>query len=232
VIAFVIPAHNEEQLIARTLQSIHQSASGERYTIIVADDGSTDRTAEIARQHEAQVISIDRRQIAAARNAAARAALQIREVTVLVFVDADTSLNSTTLAAALHAIDEGAVGGGASVQFDGPVPRWAEIMLTIISSLFRVFKFTGGCFLFCRRDAFEATGGWDETLFAAEELFMAQALKRHGRFVVLRESVTTSGRKLQTHSAREILTSLFRIGLSGRSAVRDRKALALWYGPR
>jgi glycosyltransferase involved in cell wall biosynthesis len=234
VIAFVIPAHNEEQLIAQTLRSIHESVRSvsERYTIVVADDASTDRTAEIARQHDAEVISIDRRQIAAARNAGARVALQNRDIRMLVFVDADTSLNSATLKAALSALDRGAVGGGAVVQFDGPVPRWAEIMLGVILSVFLVFKWVGGCFVFCRRDAFEATGGWDETLFAAEELFMAQALKRHGRFVVLREPVITSGRKLRAHSAREILTSLFRIGLSGRRAVRNRKALALWYGPR
>jgi hypothetical protein len=97
---------------------------------------------------------------------------------------------------------------------------------------FRVFKWTGGCFLFCRRDVFEAAGGWDERLYAGEELYMAQALKRHGRFVVLRQSVVTSGRKLRAHSAREILTSLLRIGMRGPRAVRDRRALALWYGPR
>jgi glycosyltransferase involved in cell wall biosynthesis len=234
VIAFVVPAHNEELLIARTLESIHQSARalGQRYEIIVADDACTDRTAEIARAYQAQVVSIARRQIAAARNAGARAALQNDEVRMLFFVDADTSVNDRTLRAALEAIDQRAVGGGATVRFDGPVPHWAEVMLRIILAMFRLFKWSGGCFIFCRRDAFEATGGWDESLYAGEELFMAQALKRHGRFVVLREPIVTSGRKLRSHSAREILTSLFRIGLSGRRAVRSRKALALWYGPR
>jgi glycosyltransferase involved in cell wall biosynthesis len=234
LIAFIVPAHNEEQLIGRTLESIHESARAVStpYEILVADDASTDRTAEVARALHARVVSINRRQIAAARNAGAHAALQNDGVRLLVFVDADTSVNSATLRAMLDAIDQRAVAGGATVQFDGQIPRWAQITLSVLTAVFRLFKWSGGCFMFCRRDAFEAAGGWDESLFAAEELAMAQALKRHGRFVVLRESVVTSGRKLRGHTAREILTSLLRIGLSGRRAVRNRHALGLWYGPR
>jgi glycosyltransferase involved in cell wall biosynthesis len=234
VIAFVIPAHNEEQLIAGTIESIHESARslGRPYEIIVSDDASTDRTAEIAAAHAARVIPINRRQISAARNAGAREALRNGDVKWLVFLDADTKLPRATLREAMNALEGGAAGGGSSVEFDGPIPRWAEIMLAIFLAVFRLFKWTGGCFVFCRRDAFEKTGGWDESLFAGEELYMAQALKRAGRFVVLRESVITSGRKLRAHSAREILTSLARIGFSGRRAVRDRKALGLWYGER
>lgn len=234
MLAFVIPAHNEEQLIGRTVDSIRQAAraTGKPYEIIVADDASTDRTAEIARARGARVVSIARRQIAAARNAGARESLRNPDTRVLVFVDADTMLPESTLRAALHAIDGGAAGGGAAIQFDGPVPRWAEIMLAFMLAVFRLLKWTGGCFVFCRRDVFEATGGWDERLFAGEELYMAQALKRHGRFVVLREPVITSGRKLRSHSAREILTALARLGLRGPRAVRDRSALGLWYSPR
>jgi hypothetical protein len=36
----------------------------------------------------------------------------------------------------------------------------------------------GGCFLFCTRAAFDAVGGFDETLFAAEEGVMSRRLAR------------------------------------------------------
>jgi glycosyltransferase involved in cell wall biosynthesis len=80
MLAFVIPAHNEEQLIARTLESIHRAARavGQPYEVFVVDDASTDRTAEIARDCAAQVVAIGRRQIAAARNAGARGAAKRR----------------------------------------------------------------------------------------------------------------------------------------------------------
>jgi hypothetical protein len=41
--------------------------------------------------------------------------------------------------------------------------------------LFRRLRFTGGCFLFSTRAAFEAVGGFDETLYASEELTLCRA---------------------------------------------------------
>ncbi|HEV3263874.1 MAG TPA: glycosyltransferase, partial [Gemmataceae bacterium] len=60
--SFIIPAHNEEALIGRTLSALHEFAPAlsEPYEIIVANDTSTDRTGEIAREHGARVIAINR----------------------------------------------------------------------------------------------------------------------------------------------------------------------------
>ena len=61
---------------------------------------------------------------------------------------------------------------------------------------------------------------------------MARALKRHGRFVIVREPVVSSGRKLRTHSAREVFGVLW-AGLTSRGTfVKDRSRLDMWYGPR
>ena len=81
---------------------------------------------------------------------------------MLLFVDADTLVPAAPLQEALDAIERGAVAGGAMVVFDGPVPLYGRVLLKSVIWLFRVFNFCGGCFLFCRRDAFEAVGGFDE----------------------------------------------------------------------
>jgi hypothetical protein len=47
--------------------------------------------------------------------------------------------------------------------------------------------------------------------------------------VVLRESVTTSGRKLREYSAQEVLGLLVRLTLAGPQSVRWREGLELWY---
>ena len=75
-------------------------------------------------------------------------------------------------------------------------------------------------------------GGFDETYFAAEELKLSQALKRQGKFVILREPVLSSGRKLRTHSAREMWALLGHLLRGGLGAVRQRKGLDLWYAQR
>jgi GT2 family glycosyltransferase len=118
------------------------------------------------------------------------------------------------------------------VRFDGRVPRWATLLLPPVVWAFRVIGIAAGCFLFCRRSAFEAAGGFDEALYGAEEIAMSRALKRCGRFVVLRQSVATSGRKLRTYSALEILRMAARLALRGPSALRSREGLELWYEER
>jgi glycosyltransferase involved in cell wall biosynthesis len=230
VISFVVPAHDEELLLGRTLAAIDAAARplGVPFEVIVADDASTDRTGAIARERGARVVRVAHRQIAATRNAGARVAAGA----MLVFVDADTLVTEAAVRRAIRAMEGGAAGGGSAFRFDGRVPVYARVMLAVAGPLYRVARLASGCFLFCTRDAFDAVGGFDETLFGAEEAAMSRALGRHGRFVVLREAVTTSGRKLRAHSAREILGTMLRLALSGSRSVRRREGLEIWYGRR
>src|SRR6185503_6725156 len=113
---------------------------------------------------------------------------------ILIFVDADTVVPPRAVLEAAAAIKAGAIGGGAGITFDGWVPWYAHAMLWPTLLLFRVFRYTGGCFLFCTRAAYDASGGWSEEVYAGEEILMAQSLKRQGRFVIIRTPVITSGR--------------------------------------
>jgi glycosyltransferase involved in cell wall biosynthesis len=229
-VSFVIPAYNEERLLGRTLSAIDQAAEalGEPVDVVVVDDASTDRTAEIARAHGARVVSVTCRQIAATRNAGARAA----HGELFVFVDADTVVTAAAVAAAVAAMRGGAVGGGCAFRFDGRVPPYGRVLAAVAVPLYRALGLASGCFLFCTRDAFHAVGGFDEALFGAEEAAMSRALGRHGRFVILREFVTTSGRKLRAYSGREALGILLRLAIAGPKGVRRPDGLDIWYGER
>jgi glycosyltransferase involved in cell wall biosynthesis len=230
VISFIVPAHNEEALIGRTLSALHESARalGEPYEVVVADDASTDRTGAIAREHGARVVAVHRRQIAAARNAGARAATGER----FFFVDADTTATTRALRAAVRALRRGAVGGGCSVRFDGPVPFYAAVLERVLPLVQQAIGLAGGCFLFCTRRAYLAAGGFDEALYVAEEVAFGQRLKRQGRFVILREYVITSARKLRVRTALDLLRLGARLARGGPQSLRRREGLEYWYGPR
>jgi len=230
MISFVVPAYNEEALIGRTLDALHVAGKSlsEPYEIVVADDASTDRTAKIAEQMGARIVSVTLRQIAATRNAGAREAQGDK----LIFVDADTVVTSKVVRAAVDSMTHGAVGGGCAVDFDGRVPRWAALVSPVLIRIFRATGIACGCFLFCTREAFDAVSGFDETLFASEEITMSRALKRQGRLVVLRETVTSSGRKLRMYSGRDVLRLFGGILLTGPKALKSRDALEVWYGGR
>jgi glycosyltransferase involved in cell wall biosynthesis len=228
--SFIIPAYNEERLIGRTLHAIGNAALavGQPFEVIVVDDASSDRTAGIACEHGARVVAVSHRQIAATRNAGARQA----SGELFVFVDADTIVNEAVIRAAIRAIDQGAVGGGCAVRFDGRLPLYGRAMAAVNVPAYRILGLASGCFLFCTRPAFDAVGGFDERLFAAEEGAMSRALGRQGRFVVLRESVVTSGRKFRAYTASEVFGVLSRLVLGGPVSVWRRDGLEIWYGER
>jgi glycosyltransferase involved in cell wall biosynthesis len=230
MISFIVPAYNEERCLAMTLDALHSAgrALGEKYELVVADDGSTDRTAAIAQERGAKVVSVTNRQIAATRNSGAREATG----DFLIFVDADTIVNDLVVRCAVGSMRAGAVGGGAAIRFDDPVPRYAQLLLPVILRLFRGIGWAAGCFLFCTRSAFSATGGFDERFYGAEEIAMSQALKRQGKFVVLKEAVTTSARKLRTYSGGEILIIMARMALRGTKSVKQRQGMDFWYAKR
>jgi glycosyltransferase involved in cell wall biosynthesis len=228
VISFIIPAHNEAAGLGRTLEAIHDTArvTGQLYEIIVVNDASTDATAEVARQHQATVVPVNNRQIAATRNAGGRAARGDR----LFFVDADTTINPRAVAEALRYMDKGAVGGGGPVLFEGKVPLPVQLFAYFGIVIAKLAGFTGGAFMFCTREAFQATGGFDERLFWAEEGVFGLALKRQGRFVVLWQPVLTSPRRLRSLSAAHLPAFIIRIILSPRKMLTRRASVEkIWY---
>jgi glycosyltransferase involved in cell wall biosynthesis len=230
MISFIVPAYNEERLLGATLDALHAAgrAVGERYELVVADDASTDRTALIAQRHGALLVSVAHRQIAATRNSGAREA----HGELFVFVDADTIVNEAVVRCAVEAVRDGAVGGGAAVEFDGAIPLYGRVLLPVMVRLFRAARLAAGCFLFCTRGAFVAVGGFDEAFYGAEELVMSRALRRCGKFVILRQAVITSGRRLRSHSGREMLLLMGRLALRGPKAVKRRQGMELWYAQR
>jgi len=227
MLSFIIPAHNEELELSSTLAAIDSavSSANQPYEIIVVDDASTDATPEIAAHAGAKVIPINRRQIAAARNAGGCAA----QGEYLLFIDADTRIKQAHVTGALAALEAGYAGGSARVAMDGSIPIWGHILLRVFSTLYFGLNLGAGAFLFTTRRNFEAIGRFDEQYFAGEEVYFTFALKKVGRFKVLREPILTSGRKLRMYPAKQFLPNFFGVIIAGPRGVRSRAKLRLWY---
>jgi glycosyltransferase involved in cell wall biosynthesis len=241
MISFVIPAYNEELELPPTIAAI-QGAAGSvfqsnistepaslwpdrEYEIIVVDDASTDATAEVAKGSGAKVVSINRRQIAAARNAGAHAA----QGDILFFIDADTRINVHHIVDAIAALEAGYSGGSATVAVGGTIPLWGRVFLKIFCAIYFRLNLGAGAFLFTTRENFERIGRLNEEFFIGEEVLFSLALRKIGPFKILSEPIVTSGRKLRMYSGREILANMFALMIGGTRVARSRDKLALWY---
>ena len=228
-LSIVIPAFNEEKLLAGTLACIREATRGMDAEIIVCDNNSTDRTAEIARQGGAKVVFEPVNQISRARNAGAAVA----SGDWLVFVDADSFPDAALFADLAAAIGSGrTIGGGATVRFDA-ADFLSHVAVAIWNAISRTMRWAAGSFVFCRSEAFRAIGGFSTELYASEEIDFSRRLKRLGRLTILhRHPLRTSGRKLRLYSKREYFALLLRIVLSGGRALKRREDCFAWYDGR
>jgi glycosyltransferase involved in cell wall biosynthesis len=238
-ISLLVPAFNEEKLLAETLRSIQQAsaaftARGWETELIVCDNNSTDRTAEIAREAGATVVLEPINQIARARNRAASAA----SGDWLVFVDADSQPSPGLFEDAAKAmLDSRVMFGGVTIRLAGfhPIAATVTGFWNLVS---RIGKYVAGSFIFCEAAAFRKVGGFDHQFFAGEELDLSNRLSRLARqtgkrcVILHRHPLLTSDRKVRLYSTRELLGFMVRAGLSRHKILRNKEACHPWYDGR
>src|SRR4051812_5860265 len=95
-LTLIIPAYNEESEIAATIEVAKRMTAGRLREIIVVDNASTDRTADIAREHGATVVREDRKGLSFARGAGLAAA----QSEYVAYIDAKHHLSGTWLTVA------------------------------------------------------------------------------------------------------------------------------------
>jgi glycosyltransferase involved in cell wall biosynthesis len=238
-ISIVIPAFNEERLLGESLAQIKAAAGafaarGWAVELIVCDNNSTDRTAEIARAAGAAVVFEPVNQIARARNCGAAAATG----DWLVFVDADSHPSAGLFSdVAEQILAGGCLAGGATLRLDeNYLP--ARIIVWMWNRASRFLKLLAGSFIFCDAAAFRQIGGFSHELFAAEELELSKRLKKlareTGRRIVIlhRHPLLTSARKMKLYTAREHLRFFLRAFFNQRRALTSREEAHLWYDGR
>ena len=236
-LSIVVPAYNEERLLAGTLAAIRTAAEvfdADGWELIVCDNNSTDRTAEIARAAGARVVFEPHNQISRARNRGA----DIATGEWLLFVDADSTPSRALFADLKEAMQSGRVlGGGSTVAADDDALS-VRAALGFWNAISRSLRWAAGAFVYCEAAAFRAAGGFSEELYASEELDLSGRLKRLAReqgreFRILhRHPLRTSARKLHLYGWRELAPVFVRFLLHPRRMLRNARDCSPWYDGR
>jgi glycosyltransferase involved in cell wall biosynthesis len=238
-ISIIIPAFNEERLLADSLREVQRSLSafsgrGWETELIVCDNNSTDRTAELARAAGARVVFEPVNQIARARNSGAAVATG----DWLIFIDADSHPSAGLLADVATEISGGrCLAGGSTVTID--TAHWMGRAGTAFwNCISRARSLMAGSFIFVEAAAFREVGGFSRELFAGEELELSVKLKalakRRGKSLVIlhRHPLLTSARKLHLYSQRELFWFFLKAAFAQKRVLRSREECHPWYDGR
>ncbi len=189
----VIACFNEEATIAETLEYVVAQDYPGRLRILIADDGSTDRTAELARARAATnpdiaVLSVPHR----GKAKTLTAALQRVRTPLMATVDADTLLMPSALQRVVARLlisppDTVAVAGAVFVRnsrrnFITRAQEW-DYFLGIASvkrqqGLFQGTMVAQGAFSVYRTAALLRAGGWPDRI--GEDIVLTWAMMREG----------------------------------------------------
>jgi cellulose synthase/poly-beta-1,6-N-acetylglucosamine synthase-like glycosyltransferase len=204
-ISVIVPAYNEEKLLPATVECIRAAlnACGVDSEVIVVDNESDDRTAEIAEAAGARVVDEGIRNISRVRNTGAAAAIG----DVLIFIDADTHVPETLFRKIANEMrDPRCFGGAVAVEY-GRFERWWMRFYSMGWGFWgKVFNMKQGAAQFCRKTVFDKLGGYDERIFLGEDIdfywrLTALAKREGGRLIFIEQpKVETSTRRFDKMS--------------------------------
>jgi rSAM/selenodomain-associated transferase 2 len=222
-LSIIIPALNEAGNIPALLDSL-QPLRRRGAEIIIVDGGSTDGTADLARDRTDRVIASSTGR-ARQMNAGARAA----RGEILCFLHADSRLPEGADGLMIDGLARSRRSWGRfDVHIEGrhPLLRVIARMMNWRSRLTGIA--TGDQGLFITRSLFEAAGRFPE-IALMEDIALSRRLKRYGPPLCIAHKLTTSGRRWERHGVWRTMLLMWRLRLAYWLGA-DPDKLALQYG--
>lgn len=185
LVSVVVPAYNEENYVGKCLEALAaQVHPGFDLEIIVVDNGSTDRTADVARLYGARVVDQPRRGVAHARQAGFEAA----RGEIIASTDADSApppdwLHSLVTELLRHPGVLGVYGPARvldGTRFEDLGVCYLGAAVMALSKLLGRPTFLGVNFAVWR-EAWVRVGGFDTSWQSAEDNYLSRQLSRIGK---------------------------------------------------
>ncbi|MFA6714481.1 MAG: glycosyltransferase [Victivallaceae bacterium] len=231
--SIIIPAYNEEDFLPSTLESVFKVMNTVKLQgeIIVVDNNSTDKTAEIARSHGITVVFEPCNQISRARNRGAEEA----QGKYLIFLDADTLITEELFKRTFdNLVNRNYCGGGVTLVFDAPQNIFINGFVNLWNYVSVKMSLATGSYFYVLKECFDAVGGFSEKVYAGEEIWLSKKCIRWGKknnkvFKIIDDiKLVTSGRKTKRFSTFRLYAALFLFAIFP-FAVRFKSLCFIWY---
>ncbi|MCJ7443333.1 MAG: glycosyltransferase [Methanotrichaceae archaeon] len=209
----IVPTLNEEDFIEDCLESIsNQTFPRNKYEIIVSDGMSTDNTVHISKNYADRIVLSEKRGIWCGRNYGAK----FSKGKYLVFIDADTRLQSDYLDLVYNYLERGVIGLTMGFELETKSPKVHVLGYLGLCYWWLNSKINNGCLIVMNlcilRNVFIKIGGFKE--FALEDAALERELRREGRTLfIIKRKVVTSARLLETLGAIGLCRYYVELGL-------------------
>ena len=207
-LSIIIPALDEAEHIVATLDSL-QPLRRRGVEIIVADGGSRDNTANLARERADQVLTVP---AGRARQMNAGAAAALGEI--LCFVHVDSRMPEGADGLIVDGLSRSRRSWGrfdVSIAGTHPMLRVIAQLMNWRSRLTGIA--TGDQGLFLTRSLFEAAGRFPE-IALMEDIALTRQLKRYSPPLCIAHRLTTSGRRWEKHGVWRTMLLMWRLRLA------------------
>ncbi len=179
----IIPAYNEEKSLPECLRSLQQQTlNKDEFEVIVIDNGSTDKTQEIAQSFAATVLINTQKNVSGLRNLGANKA----KGKVLAFIDADCTAFDDWLESAKMYIEDEAVSAWGSPPSVPDEATWVQkswYHLRKKNAQIVAVDWLESMNLFVRKDTFFSVGGFNESLITCEDVDFSYRIAQQGKIL-------------------------------------------------
>ena len=204
-VSVIVPVRNGEATLGDMLAALVAQKEAGETEVLVVDNGSTDRTADIARQFPVTLLHESTPGTSAARNAA----LRVARGEIIACLDADTLPTRRWLSELIRPFSNPAVMivGGKVLTYS---PTNATEMYYDACDMYgsrhnvyaKVFQFAVGMNAAVRTSAAREAGGWEESLMWGEDIdFSERILRRFPDSLAYAEKAVLFHRHRSTHEA-------------------------------
>jgi len=180
-VSIVIPTYNEEANLPACLESVQRLKYPDVETVVV-DNGSADRTVDIAKSFGAKVLQDSTKRVSGLRNLGAASS----SGDIIAFVDADCVVDENWISSATEYFDRPDVVLWGSPPVPPKDATWVQTTWYLLrkkGSEVQQVAWLESMNLWVRRDTLQKVGGFCESLTTCEDVDFSYRLSPYGKIV-------------------------------------------------
>jgi len=204
MISVVVPAFNEEKNIAKCLESFLIQNTSKKFEIIIVDNASTDKTAQVVRTFEKKLPLRLVKENLKGRSPARKKGFSVAKGEIILSTDADTFVPPDWIEKMSEYFDSPLVSAiSGTCRIDDCTPRVNFLVNHLQPLAMKIYRVIFGHYWLSgfnfgiRKDVYKASGGFNPKLNIQEDIDLSFKVSKRTKIKFINYPVLVSGRRFR-----------------------------------